>query len=700
MTTIGDHRITPQHRERTAIVYVRQSTPEQVRGHAESTRVQLGLRERAIALGWRTPIAIDDDLGISASGFADRPGFQRMLAEVALRHVGIILCIDASRLSRNSRDFAHLFELCGFFETLVADLDQVYDLRTPNDRLVLGIKGTVAEMELCVLRTRLKMGAESKASRGELKFIVPPGYGHDHAGRIVLDPDERIREAVRAMFDRFDQCTSSRQLALLYRDTKTLFPVRKVHKSRTVAWEIPTHSTLRKLLLHPIYAGLYVYGRRTKKVEYSDGRLVKRAGPTLPLDKCRVRIQDHHDAYISWDRFQANQAKIADARPRWRMDQNRGAIRDGLALLAGVLRCRHCGRKLYVAYKASSALYFCDGGQAKGSRRCLSFGSKLIDARVGEELCRALEPLALEASKAASQRRDREHSLILAEARLRVQAATYEADRAFEQFDQVDPKNRLVADTLERRLNDRLGELSAARQHLEQTAAGLKPLSAEQHAQLAHLANDFSRVWDHCETPITAKKRLLRAAICEVIVAHPPAEARIEVVIHWQGGAHTRIEIDKRATPIGSRADGSLVDLVRRLAQSLDDANIARILNMKKTTTPRGLPWTQDRVTEFRKHQHIVLPAPAHDPDLLTGQQAADHLGISRSGLIALIREGIVDKQQVTDFAPWSISKRQLDSAEVQRAVRSLKATGRVTAQGGCLDGQRSLFPGNSSKED
>jgi len=354
MKALVEHRITRQHLDRRAVVYVRQSSPDQVRNYTESRRVQLGLRDRAIAMGWRSPVVIEDDLGLSAGGFTERPGFQHLLAQVAMRAVGIILCIDASRLSRNSKDWANLFELCGHFETLIADLDQVYDLSFPNDRLVLGIKGTVSELELSILRTRLKLGAESKAARGKLKFVVPPGYSHDDDGQIILDADRRVQKGVAALFDQFDRCSSVRQLGLWYRATRTPFPVRKLGKPCTTVWEVPSVDTLRKLLKHPIYAGVYTYGRSRDRVEYVDGRLVKKREVQLPPDQWRVCIYENHPAYISWERYLANQDKMAASRPRWTMEDSLGPLRDGLALLQGLLRCGHCGKRVHVAYQSQT----------------------------------------------------------------------------------------------------------------------------------------------------------------------------------------------------------------------------------------------------------------------------------------------------------------------------------------------------------
>lgn len=699
MKHFAEHRVLPQHRARHALVYVRQSSPSQVRVNVESTRVQLGLREKALALGWTSPTVIDDDLGVSAGGFADRPGFQSMLAQVALREVGIILCVDASRLSRNSKDWANLFELCGFFDTLIADLDQVYDLAHPNDRLVLGIKGTVSELELSILRTRLKMGAEAKAARGELKFIVPPGYTHDHAGQIIKDPDIRVRNAIALLFDQFDRFSSLRQLALWYRDTATSFPVRKVRKLRTIAWEIPKSSTLYKLLRHPIYAGVYAYGRRNERVEYVDGKLVKRLGTYLEPDEWRVCLRDHHPAYISWERFLANRAKLAESRPKWTMRMNRGAVRKGPALLSGLLRCGHCGRIPAVSYKQDFALYRCDRGSRVIDEGCrLSFGSKLIDLRVGQELCRALSPLGIDAAKLALDRSRAEQKQVAEAAHLAVQAAQYEVDRAFEQFDLVDPKNRLVADSLEERLNLRLSDLQTAKEALASRLDAERPLSDDQCRHLDELARDFPSLWNHPDADVRLKKRLLRAAIHEIVVSHQPEKQRLEIVIHWQGGVHTRVYVKKRATPRGSKADPGLIETVRALT-SLSDPDIARILNMKKTSTPRGLRWTKDRVKAFRRQHHIRLAIPADSDNFLTGQQAARRLGISRHGLEALFRVGLLHNNQTIDFAPWRIPLAEVDSEPVRQAVRAMKAHRTLPKNWGCPKDQPELFPCTTTKE-
>ncbi len=696
MTGDADHRITPGHRARLAVVYVRQSTETQVRSHTESTRLQVGLRERAIALGWPQPLLIDDDLGVSAAGFADRPGFRELTTRISMKEVGIVLCQDASRLSRNSKDWAQLFELCGFFGTLIADHDQIYDLVRPDDRLVLGFKGVISENELQILRIRMRAGTEAKAARGELRALLPPGYVHDLEHRIVLDPDQRVAAAIRELFDQFDRCSSVRQLALWYRDHGTLFPTRKPGAGSPITWKVPTASTLGRLLVHPIYAGVYTWGRRSTAIEYQDGRLVKREKrPSASLAPGRVWIEDHHPAYVPLARIVANVARITENSARLRTDDNMGAIREGLALLTGLLRCRQCGGRLQVSYKRKtmSALYSCDGGHAKGSQRCLSFGATEVDRRVGEELCRALEPLVLKASVAAFEQSEQQRQQRFEGLRLAVNAARYEANRAFEQFDLVDPKNRLVADTLETRLNEKLKALQEARDRLEKAGDHAPRLTEEQRRRIEELATRFPAVWNHPDADPRLKKALLRAALKEILVEVQPEDRRLELILHWQGGAHTRIHVKKYDRRRGNAADPDLIELVRKLAlDGIGDGEAARVLNMHAMKTPQGLPWTEERTRQFRKSQKIAISERPPVATTLTMSEAAAYLGISRNGLLGLERVGAIRRNQVATFAPWRVEREQLDSPRVRALVRALKSHGRLP-QGGCPEGQLLLVP-------
>ncbi|MBK8979473.1 MAG: recombinase family protein [Planctomycetes bacterium] len=681
--------IRDEHRARKAVVYVRQSSPSQVRISGESARLQRDLQQRAIAIGWSQPLVIDEDLGVSAAGYAERPGFQRLLSMVAMREVGIVLCIDASRLSRNSKDWAHLFELCAYFGTLIADLDQVYDLTAPNDRLVMGIKGTMSELELTILRRRLQGGLESKAARGELRINLPAGYVYD-GDDIVMDPDQRVQAAIRLMFDQFDRSSSIRQLAMWYRDQDIAFPVKPMRRSASTQWKIPTSKTLRKLLKHPIYAGCYVYGRRATVVDFVDGRLVKRETEPRPVDQSKVCLHDHHAAYITWDRLLANLRKIGKNHVRWAMQQSPGVAREGLALLSGLLRCGQCGGKIYVGYKPRNAIYFCDGGHEKGSKRCLAFGSQRIDQRVVEELCRAVEPLAVEAALLAARDVEQQLAERGRHAELELEAARYAADRAFAQYDQCDPQNRLVADTLERRWNERLAEVRRAEERLETCRAEVSKLSMDQERQLRELASDFPTLWKHPAADARLRKNVLRAAIREVLVRSSGDGQEPEVTVHWQGGAHTRFTVQRRTRGSSGQSNSSLEALVRTLAETLSDAEMARVLNMRRTTTPGGLRWTRDRVRDYRRLHHIRLE-PGRTEGVLTMSQAMRYLGVGHSGIVTLAERGIIDRNQASRFAPWRVSRAQLESERVQRVLGILKATGRLP-RGGWPENQRGLF--------
>lgn len=687
-----EHRVNAAHLSRAALVYLRQSSDRQVQSNQESVRVQKGLRESAIALGWPHPELVDEDLGNSADGFAARSGFRLLLDRVTSNAAGIILCFDASRLSRNSKDWAQLFEFCGYFDTLIADQERVYDLSLPDHRFLLGILGSITEMENNLIQKRMRAGILAKAARGELRIPVPAGYVLDEENGIQMDPNRRVQSAIRQLFDQFDRLTSIRQVAMWYRDTGTRFPVKPDGWKAKILWQVPSVTTLRKLLIHPIYAGTYVWGRSTTRIDYVDGRLVKRVGSQRPLDQCQVCIPDHHPAYVTMDRIMANIARVAENSARWKMNDNQGAIREGLALLPGLLRCARCGSRIYVGYRKDNALYSCDGGHANGSRRCASFGAKEIDRRVSEELCRALEPLSVQAAIAAYEQSEEELTQELEGLRCAVESAQYEADRAFEQYDLVDPKNRLVADNLETRLNEKLAELEAAKERLVEAEKEERHLSQEQRRQLLDLARDFPEVWDHPEADPKLKKSLLRTAIREVLVECQEAENRLEVTIHWHGGVHTRIHVRKLDRRRGSGADQDLVEMVRKLAgDGITDAESARVLNMHGTTTPRGLPWTSARVANFRGSHHIRLSKRPSPEEYLTLKEAVAHLGVSHNGLRGLERIGALSRNQVMKFAPWRVERKQLDSDRVQALVKTLKANGKLP-RGGCPEGQLSLL--------
>src|SRR5205823_5524302 len=454
-------KVKPEHLARKAIVYLRQSSDKQVRQNLESQRLQYEVAERIRSLGWRHVEIIDSDLGSSAGmASARRKGFERVLSSVALGEVGIVGSRDVSRLSRTDKDWCRLLEVCQIFGTLIADEQQIYDLNYLDDQLVLGIKGTLSVVELKVLRQRMHAGQESKARRGELFKRLPVGYALDLAGKAVLHPDQRVCEAIRLVFLKFRERWSIRQTFLWFRDHDIELPANPIQGTRLV-WKVPTQALVREILVSPFYAGAYVWGRRPMETVLVDGHLKKRQTSLRPAENCRVFIRDHHEGYIDWAIYEENQRVLRRNSVNWQGDESMAAIRAGQGLLVGLLRCGHCGRKLQVRYwggRGTNARYLCKGEFDDGGRYCIGFGGASVDRRLSKELLKVISPLGVEASLRALD------ELSVGDAAQRIALASkleqleYEARKAFEQYDSVDARNRLVASELERRWNEKLEE--------------------------------------------------------------------------------------------------------------------------------------------------------------------------------------------------------------------------------------------------
>ena len=451
-------KIATDHLAREAFVYIRQSTLTQLRHNHESRRRQYGLAERARGLGWNEPVVIDEDLGRSGGG-TSRPGFERLLVAICEGRVGIVLSLEASRLARNGRDWHTLLEFCALVGCLLGDEDGVYDPRLPNDRLLLGMKGTLSEMELSTLRQRSLEALRLKASRGELFFNVAVGYVKVRRDRIAKDPDRRIQEAIVLVFRKFAEFRSIRQVHLWLRQEEVSLPaVRVVGDERRIEWKPPVYGTVHKVLTNPVYAGAYAYGRTESRVTVENGRKRVTRGYRRDREDWDVLIRDHHEGYVSWEEFDRNQRLIAD-NANCKGLMARGAVRRGDALLAGLLRCGHCGRRLHVHYSGSKGYcvrYGCRGAHLNhGTKPCISFGGLRVDAAVADEALRLLSPLGIEAALAAVAMRKEDYAEKQRQVELALTQACYEADLAKRQYDAVDPDNRLVAAELERRWNGR-----------------------------------------------------------------------------------------------------------------------------------------------------------------------------------------------------------------------------------------------------
>lgn len=668
-------KIGSDHLARQAVVYIRQSTADQVAHNLESKRRQYALVERARQLGWAEVEVIDDDLGRSGSGVA-RPGFEKLLAGICEGRVGAVVSIEASRLARNGRDWHTLLEFCGLVATLIVDEDGVYDPRHPNDRLLLGMKGTMSEMELSVLRQRSHEALRQKARRGELFMTVAIGYVRSGRDRIEMDPDRRIRDAIGLVFAKFDEMRSVRQVHLWLRQEQISLPA-VVHgpDGRGIRWKLPVYNTVLHILSNPIYAGAYVFGRTGSRTVIEDGRKRVIQGLRKPQEDWDVLIQDHHDGYIAWDAYERNQRLIAD-NATGKFGPGRGAIRRGEALLAGLLRCGHCGRKLHVAYSGkggNTGRYHCRGSQFNhGGARCISFGGMRVDRAVSAEIIARLQPLGIEAALAADAARGEAHAEKRHQLELSLEQARFEAARARRQYDAVDPDNRLVAGELEARWNVRLGDVAALEDQIKahDATAASHSASATDRARLMSLGADIERAWACPGTTPATKKQIIRTLV-EEIVARVDGET-IDLVVHWQGGAHSALAVRKnRCGQHRWKTDSDVVELTRALARLMPDKLIAAALNRAGKVTGRGNGWTQSRVCTLRNYHRIDVyrEDERQERGELTLDEAAEALALSPSSVRRLIQEGRLPAQQFCKGAPWIINMDDLGRNDVIEAA-------------------------------
>ena len=669
-------KITASHRSRAAVIYVRQSTLAQVERNTESTARQYDLVSRARQLGWpREAIrVIDGDLGISGSVTGQRDAFEGMVAEVALGQVGIILALEASRLARDNSAWYRMLDLAGVCDTLVADADGVYHPALFNDRLILGMKGIMAESELHVLRARLEGGIKNKAARGELRRGLPVGLIWGEAdGEIRFHPDEAVTGVLAAVFGQFAVSGSVRATWLWLRAQQLRWPLQQavyLHgKPGEITWVEPAYHAVHTTLTHPAYAGAYVYGR-TRDEHYlgADGALRKRRR-TLPRDQWEVLIPDHHPGFIDWDTYLANQARIgSNIRPQ-ASQPGTGAVREGSALLQGLATCGSCGRKLAVFYRGPAKTvpnYYCQGSadlvDGRGSRH-MNVGGQAIDAAVAEAFLAALQPAALQACLQAAEQLEQGHDAALDQHRRQVEQARYNATRAERRYRAVDPDNRLVARGLETEWNTALQQVADAEAELaRRQTARPKTLTPAERAAILALGDDLGQVWDAPTTTDKDRKQLLRTLLEEVNITarrdDPDPHARL--VLRWKGGAITELTVPLRRPQPKIRTDDDTVDLVRRLAVHYPDAKIAGILNRQGRRTPRGMSYTAGKVQGLRHYWGI----PRHQPgttsasaegEPLNVTQAARQLGIAPSTLLRWLNDGFIAGEQVTPGAPWRV---------------------------------------------
>lgn len=657
-------KIQTTHLQRWAYVYIRQSTAAQVAVNRESTERQYHLRERATQLGWSSERirTIDEDLAHSGSGLVLRQGFNYLTSEVALGHAGLILSLEVSRVARNNADWYRLLDLCGVTDTLIGDEDGLYHPGLFNDRLLLGLKGTMAEAELHVLRARLNGGIRNKAARGELRRGLPVGliWG-DRDGEVRFHPDQAVIGALRSVFEKFAELGSTRRVWLWFRQAGLRFP----HQCSDgqIQWITPSYTAIRHVLCNPVYAGAYAYGKsRQERYVDDDGNLHKRIH-RLPLNQWPVLIKDHHAGFIDWAIFEMNQARLArNIRPG--PQQAAGVVREGSALLQGLATCGRCGRKLRVYYQGqhSSPGYYCANSQPCGGRAvwCMRVGAVRLDRTVAEAFLAAISPAGLDAALEAEQLSQAQEQTALKQWRLQVEHARYEAERAERRYREVEPENRLVAGTLEAEWEKRLWELQTAQAELQRKEQECRmELTEVQRQQIRALGTDLRPVWEAATTTDRDRKELLQSLLIEVKIQVLPEHTKAHLVLHWKSGAHSELDVlwrIKRIPPL--RTDEDTIDLVRRLAVHHPDATIAGVLSSQGRRTATGERFTADRVGNLRRHWKIPRyepPATPPEGELLSIGSAANQLGLAPSTLLRWLNDGFIAGEQVTPGAPWRI---------------------------------------------
>jgi DNA invertase Pin-like site-specific DNA recombinase len=671
-------KITPDHLSRGAVVYVRQSTMAQVTGNLESQRRQYDLAGAAKSAGFGSVTVIDQDLGRSGSGSMERPGFEKLVAMVCTGDVGAVYCIEASRLARNGRDWHHLIDLCALAGTLVVDPDGTYDPRLINDRLLLGLKGTMSEYELSLIRQRGLAARDAKVRRGEYRFALPPGLCWNEIGTIEIDPDEHMQEAIRLVFAKFRELGSARQVFLWLRAANVKMAVmrRNVDVCK-MEWKAPAYHSVMQILHNPVYAGAYAFGRVGQRTSIVDGRSRKTNGHKKPRDEWSMLIYDHHPGYISWQEYEKNQRLLLEnAHMKKNCDRKSG--RGGRALLTGLMRCGRCGRMMRVFYgmaKGNAHRYQCRGDDAHvGAGLCIGIGGVRVDKAIALACLDAVSDRAVEAAIFASDQVARSTNDIIAAIERDLEAARYEAGLAARRYELVDPAKRHVARELEARWNVALERITELEKRIEEKRASLAARPKIDRTMLLQLAQDLPAVWNMSSTDTRTKQRLIHTLVKEIIFELDGATNEAVLLVHWVGGRHSEVRVP-RVKAGGYPKDNvpTAVDALRKLAGHWPDRELAVSLNRMLCRTSDGETWTTVRVRDMRER----LGLPEYDPSKSDGKfislaKAAERLGICLGSARTLAEAGVLPGKQIMKGAPWLVPVEALDTEAVRIGVQKV----------------------------
>jgi DNA invertase Pin-like site-specific DNA recombinase len=671
-------KITPQHLQQTAYVYVRQSSMGQVRHHRESTERQYALHDRARGLGWlpsRIKV-LDGDLGCSGASTTDRTDFKTLVADVSLGNAGAVLALEASRLARSNADWHRLIEICGITRTLLIDEDGCYDPSDFNDGLLLGLKGTMAQAELHFIRSRLQGGKLNKAQKGELRFPLPVGYVFDEANRIVKDPDEQVCRAIELVFTTFLEAGSAYGVVQRFARDQLLFPKRSyggVWAGR-LQWGRLTDSRVLGILKNPSYAGVYAFGRyRCVKDILEDGDVRSRIA-CMPREQWLVEIRDHHEGYTSFEQHLKNLDTIERNRTNPQEAILSGPAREGLAMLQGLLICGCCGRRLTPRYRGNGGLYpiyECNWRKREGLSKtsCMSVQCFYLDRTIEQRVWQVVNEnhlnLALDAYDILQQREQQ----ISTQWKLRLQRAEYEVQLAQKRYEQVDPENRLVASTLEQRWNDALIELEDVQNQIAELQQREHVITSRQREEVLKLARDLPRLWKSKATSAKDKKRILQLLIQDITVEKPE---RGKAILHlrWQGGQCETLDVElPRPSAERWRHSESLVQRVRELARDYSDTEIATQLNAEGLKSNKGNPFTRSSVSWIR-NKHAIPPVDKKQPGEHTVQEVSQQFGVSPGVVYYWIAHKIIPARRLNNGSPYWIMINPQKKRELEKWVR------------------------------
>ena len=626
-------KVTASHLKRDAYLYIRQSTVRQVFENQESTKRQYALRQKAVALGWDTErvVVIDNDLGQSGAQTVDRHGFQRLVGDVGMGKAGIVMGLEVSRLARNSTDWHRLLEICALTDTLILDEDGVYDPAHFNDRLLLGLKGTMSEAELHVLHARLRGGFLNKARRGELCLPLPVGLIYDIHGRPVLDPDRQVQDCLRLLFATFKRTGSACATVRYFREQGLKFPYRgsKGFHTETLAWIDLEHSRVLQTLHNPRYAGAYVFGRTRTSKRVSGGASHVR----VPREQWQVLLQEAHPGYISWQEYECNQQRLRE-NAQMLASERRSPPREGAALLQGLVLCGRCGDRMTVRYLSRKGhlvpVYMCQrDGIERAERVCQYILGARIDEAIGSLLLDTLTPMALEVALAVQQELQARHEEVDRAHLQQVERARFEAELAKRRYMRVDPDNRLVADSLEAEWNEKLRLVNQAQEEYErQRQVTQMELSEQQKAEIEALANDFPRLWNSPQTPQRERKRMVRLLVEDVTLRDGED---VTAHVRFKGGTATTLNLARPKTAAELYTTSpDVVAAIDRLLDEHTDLEIAQLLNARGMLTGKGHGFDVAAVQRVRWGCGLKsLFERLREKGMLTKQELAEKLNVS-----------------------------------------------------------------------